>query len=305
MRRGSGWKWAAGALAALHAAVLGAGFLAPYDAAEQHREAPLAPPGAIHFHGLRPYADDPVTGEPRELRFFVHRRLFGVDAPGLYFPLGSDEFGRDQFSRLLYGGRVSLGAAALATALSIGLGLVAGVASGLAGGWVDSVLMRVSELFLALPWLYLLLGVRAFLPLSMPPQRGFLLVIALAGLLGWARPARLFRGLTLSLAQAGHVEAARGFGASRFYLARRHIVPEMRGVIGTQAALVAPQYILAEVTLSMFGLGINEPGLSWGTLLDVVRQPALLTLDPWIALPALMLIPVFLLYSVCADALGS
>lgn len=305
MRMGAGWKWAAGALAAVHLTVLGAGFLAPYEAAEQHREAPLAPPGRLHLRGMRLYADEAMSGRAVPVRFFRGGKLFGVDAPGLYFPLGSDEFGRDLFSRLLYGGRVSLGVAALAAALSLGVGLAAGVTAGLVGGWADGVLMRAAELFLALPWLYLLLGVRAFLPLALEPAAAFGLMIALAGVLGWARPARIFRGLTLSLASEGYVEAARGFGAGRVYLARRHILPGLGGAIGTQAALLVPQYVLAEVTLSMFGLGINEPGLSWGTLLGAVRQPALVAMDPWVALPAVMLVPVFVLYSVCAKRLGA
>ncbi len=305
MNRGTAWKWAVGALAGLYVAVLGAGYLAPYDPAEQHRETPLVAPQAVHFENGRLFVEDPVSGRPVKLHLFSGGHLFGVVAPAVYFPLGSDAFGRDQFSRLRYGGRISLGAASLATRRSLGWGLGIGLASALGPVWLDALLMRASEVCLALPWLYLLLGVRAFLPLSLEPDAVFLLFVLLAGLLGWARPARLFRGLGLSLKHAGYVEAARGFGASRFYLARRHMLGELRGVLGTQAALLAPQFLLAEVTLSMFGLGINEPGVSWGTMLDVVRQPALLAMHPWIALPVLILVPIFLCFHVCADALAA
>ncbi len=304
MRHPEGWKFAAGLLAVLYAAVLNAGFLAPYDPTEQHRDAALRAPQAVHLERGRLIVADVVSGQPVALHWFVGGRLFGVEPPALYFPLGSDEFGRDQFSRILYGGRISLFAAALGALLSLTLALTVGLLSALGPVWVDALLMGVAEVCLSLPWLYLLLGVRAFLPLALSPEAVFILFVVLAGMLGWARPARLFRGLGLSLKQAGYVEAARGFGASPWYLARRHVLGDLRAVLATQGALLVPQFLLAEVTLSMFGLGINEPAVSWGTMLDVVRRPALLAVDPSLALPVLVLVPVFLCFQICADALA-
>lgn len=304
MTRGGGWKWAAGVLAGLYAAVLGAGYLAPYDAAEQHREAPLVAPQAVHFEGGRLVVADAISGRKVAVRWFSGGHLFGVEAPAVYFPLGSDAFRRDQFSRMLYGGRISLMAAVLGALVSLGVGLAAGLLSALGPVWLDALLMRAGEVCLALPWLYLLLGVRAFLPLALEPDTVFVLFVLLAGMLGWARPARLFRGLGLSLKQSGYVEAARGFGASRWYVARRHMLGELKGVLGTQGALLVPQFLLAEVTLSMFGLGINEPGVSWGTMLDVVREPAMLAMHPWMALPAMLLAPVIFCFQLCADAMA-
>jgi len=288
-------KPALGVLVLVHVAVLGAGFFAPYDYAEQHREFPYAPPTPIHFRDWRPYAGE------YPLRFFAKGRLFGVDEPGVVFLFGSDGFGRDVFSRVLYGGQVSLftGLAACAVSLAFGLGL--GTLAGFWGGWVDQVLMRGGELFLALPWLYLLLAVRGFLPLHIEPVEAFLLMVAIIGTVGWVRPARLIRGVVLSGRERGFVLAARGFGASGAYLIRRHILPMTFGVILTQATVLIPQYILAEVTLSFLGLGVAEPAPSWGNMLAEARQYHVLVSHPWLLAPGLATVPVLLGYLRIAD----
>src|SRR5258707_13534918 len=131
--------------------------------------------------------------------------------------------------------------------------------------------MRFAEIFITIPWFYLLIAVRAFLPLQISPVAAFLLVVAVIGMVGWGRPARLVRGVVLSARERNYVLAARGFGASDFYLIRRHIAPQTFGLLLTQAALLVPQYILAEVTLSFLGLGVSEPEPSWGTMLSAFR----------------------------------
>lgn len=283
-------------LGAVHGAVLLAGYLGPYDPAEQDRRHPYAPPGIA---GCEP--------GPCTVRWFVRDaagrpRLFGVDAPARLFALGSDEYGRDQFSRLLHGGRVSLAAGLLAAALSLGVGWAAGVAAGYRGGWLDAVLMRGAEFFLALPWLYLLFAVRAFLPLEVPPGQALLLMAAIIGLAGWARPARLVRGVVLSARERGYVLAARGFGASHLHILRRHVLPQTMGVALTHAALLAPQYVLAEVTLSFLGLGVGEPQPSWGNMLAALAHYHVLASYWWMALPGVALAPVFLGYLSLAGA---
>jgi len=253
--------WAALAtLLVVHLAIAGAGLVAPYDPTEQHRLQALLPPSA-------------------------------------QFPLGTDEYGRDQLSRLLHGGRISLAAGTLATAISLGAGLAAGAIAGYLGGWIDELLMRVTELFLALPWLYLLLGVRAFLPLSLSPGHAFLLIAGIIGFVGWARPARIVRGIVLSARQREYVEAARGFGASGFYLLRKHILPQTWGVLLVQATVLIPQYILAEVGLSFVGLGVEQPEPSWGNMLASVRQVALLSSCWWMLAPGALLALITLCYS--------
>jgi peptide/nickel transport system permease protein len=313
-------------LAGLHGAVLLAGFLAPYGAEAQDHDFAFAPPTRVHFadqQGVfhwRPfvyrvaanadagYAED--TTRPFPIHFLVRGRgtrrswhFFGVDEPARFFLLGTDGYGRDQLSRLLYGGRLSLLAGLLATALSLGLGVMLGALAGFYGGWVDEVLMRLTELFLALPWLYLLFAIRAFLPLEISPERAFLLLIAVVGVVGWARPARLVRGVVLSARERPFVQVARGFGASDFYLLRRHVLPQASSVILTQAALLAPQYVLAEVALSYLGLGVGEPTPSWGNMLAALQQYHVLASYGWMFLPGLAMVPLFVGYHLLAEGL--
>jgi peptide/nickel transport system permease protein len=273
-------------LGILHGLALFAGFLAPYPYAEQHREFPYAPPTPIHLS---------------RLQFLVHGRLFGVREPGVIFLLGSDAYGRDVFSRLLYGGRVSLFTGLLAAFLSLGLGLALGTAAGFYGGWLDRLLMRAGELVMALPWLYLLLAVRAFLPLYITSVQAFFLIVVIIGGVGWVRPARLIRGVVLSARERGFVLAARGFGASDAYLIRRHILPLTAGVVLTQATVLIPQYILAEVALSFLGLGVGEPVPSWGNMLAEAQQYHSLVAHGWMLAPGFAIIPVLLGYLLLAD----
>lgn len=321
-------------LAAFHCLILFAGFFAPYDFKMQNRDLPFAPPAHLHFvdahgtfharpfvYGLRSdltdpsgYATDPSV--MHSLRFFVqgsrykfaglfeaHLHLFGVEGSGPIFLMGSDGYGRDQFSRFLYGGQISLLAGLLAAALSLALGTVLGALSGFYGGWIDAALMRGGELFLALPWLYLLFAVRAAMPLHVAEWQVFLLLITVIGLIGWARPARLIRGVVLSAKERNFVLAAKGFGASDAYVLYRHVLPQTYGVILTQMTLLIPHYVLAEVTLSFLGLGVGEPMPSWGTLLAALQQYYVLTSYWWMFLPTLVLIPLFLAYYAAADAL--
>jgi peptide/nickel transport system permease protein len=275
-------------LGILHGFAIFAGFLAPYPYAEQHREFPYAPPTGIHWS---------------HLQFLRHGRLVGVREPEVIFLLGSDAYGRDLFSRLLYGGRVSLFTGLLAAFLSLGLGLALGTVAGYYGGWLDRLLMRGGELVMALPWLYLLLAVRAFLPLHITTVEAFFLLVAIIGGVGWVRPARLIRGVVLSARERGFVLAARGFGASDAYLIRRHILPLTLGVVLTQATILIPQYILAEVALSFLGLGVGEPVPSWGNMLAEAQQYHALVEHGWMLAPGFAIIPVLLGYLLLADSL--
>jgi peptide/nickel transport system permease protein len=326
-------------LVCVHGFVILAGFFAPYDFAAQHREQAFAPPTRIHFFDQsghfhwRPFLYAPnntVEAAPVEIdangasasrkeypvRFLVdgsaykiaglipaRRHLFGASGGAQIFLLGTDGYGRDQLSRFLYGGQISLLAGLLAAALSVCFGAAVGSVAGFYGGWIDHALMRVAELFLASPWLYLLFAVRATLPLHVAEWQVFILLVGVLGLLGWARPARLVRGVVLSAKERNFVAAARGFGASNAYLLKRHVLPQTYGVLLTQVALLIPQYVLAEVTLSFLGLGVGEPLPSWGSLLSNLQQFYVLSSYWWMFLPAMLLIPVFLAYYFVADAL--
>lgn len=332
MRRRFKLQAAAAALVAVHTAILFAGLLAPYDYAGQNRDVAFAPPTRVHFvdangklhmrpfvYAFRPTRDGSYEVDETQmypLRFFVkgspykiaaiipmRTHLFEVREPGYVFLMGTDAYGRDQFSRFLYGGQLSLLAGLLAAAISVLLGVAIGALAGFYGGWPDELLMRGAEVFLALPWLYLLFAVRAAMPLHIAGWQVFLLLVSVIGLIGWARPARLIRGVVLSARERNFVVAARGFGASDFYLLKRHILPQTSGVILTQLALLIPQYVLAEVTLSFLGLGVSEPMASWGSLLSSLQQYYVLTSYWWMFLPAILLVPVFLLYHLSADAL--
>src|SRR6266446_6216613 len=322
----------AAVLGTLHLSVACGGFLAPYDPAAQDREHPYAPPMRPHFVDtqgqihLRPffyaqalrtgsfeeYAENRATAIP--VKFFVSGapyrvlgllplrvHLFGGDTP--VYLLGSDAYGRDQFSRVLFGGQVSLLAGLIGAGLTLSIGLCVGAAAGFWGGWKDEALMRVAELFLALPWIYLLFAVRAFLPLTVPPLRAFLLVVVVLGAVGWARPARIVRGIVLSAKERDFVRAARGFGASDAYLLRRHILPQTASVVLTQAAILVPHFVLAEMTLSFLGLGVPEPVASWGNMLAALQHYNVLVSYWWMYLPALVMVPFFLGYLVLASLL--
>ncbi len=324
-------------LAGLHLVLLLAGFFAPYDPTVQDRELPYAPPTRLHFKDdsgfhLRPFVyawttvmDGDQAGNYKEdrsreypLHFFVRgtrykllfvyettAHLFGVAEAGKVLLFGTDGYGRDEFSRVLFGGQISVAAGITATLVTLFAGSILGIIAGYYGRWVDEGLMGVTELFLSLPWLYFLLGVRAFLPLHLSALRTFFLLTGVIGLIGWARPARLVRGIVLSSRNRNYVLAARGFGGSDFYLLRRHILPETFGLLLTQAALLVPRYIAAEVTLSFFGLGVSEPVPSWGNMLSTLQQYSVLVSYGWLLAPACALVVTSVLYSSLADAFHS
>jgi peptide/nickel transport system permease protein len=301
-------------LAGLHVLVLLAGFAAPYDPVEQARTLPFAPPSRLHFvdvdgvFHLRPFvyalAPDPEnfdayiedTTQRFPVRLMVAGHLFGVDAPARISLLGTDGFGRDVLSRLLHGGRISIGAGLLATLCALLVGVGFGTIAGFFGGRIDAAVMRLADLFMAVPWLYLLFAVRAALPLHLDTRATFLLLVAVLGIVGWARPARLIRGIVLSARERTYVTAARGFGAEAPYLLWRHILPQTLGVVLTQAGLLVPQYILAEVTLSFLGLGVGEPTPSWGAMLGSLQQYSVLTSYWWMFTPAVALVAVAISY---------
>lgn len=314
-------------LGVLHFAVLVPGFFAPYSPAVQNRSFAFAPPTRVHFLDsqhrfhfrpfVRPlmlaagtfstYREDRSAIAP--IRFFVdgapyrilgifisHRHLFGTESQTPIFLAGTDAYGRDEFSRLLYGGRISLFAGLLATTISLIVGIALGGFAGYYAGWFDELIMRAAEIFMTMPWLYLLLAVRAFLPLHIASNDVFLMLFAVLGIIGWARPARLIRGVVLSAKNRDYVLAAKGFGASDTYILRRHVWPLVSGLAATQAVLYIPQFILAEVTLSFFGLGVSEPDPSWGNMLAGLQQPFVLENCWWLFAPAALLTGVFLAY---------
>jgi peptide/nickel transport system permease protein len=305
----------------VHLVVLFGGFFAPHGYATQNREFPFAPPSRIRFvddqgswhlrpwvYSLAPapnsdfgYREDRTARYP--IRFLVRGdayrilgsksfdlHLFGVDRRAQLFLGGTDSLGRDVFSRVLVGGRLSLIAGLLATVVALMVGLAVGLIAGFYGGWRDEVLMRGTELFLALPWLYFLLGIRAFMPLRVSAAQAFFVVVLVIGLVGWARPARLVRNLVASLRETEFFLAARSAGAANGRLMRNQVLPHVASPLLTHGALLVPQFIMAEVTLSFLGLGVGEPLPSWGSMLADLQSYHVLVSYWWILLPAFPLV---------------
>ena len=312
---------------ALHLVVLFPGFFSTQGYAEQDRDLPFSPPTRLHFvrpdghFSLRPFVfgwnqvalDAGVYEIDRSQIHPIHflvkgspytivkgitatAHLLGVDKPGRLFLFGTDDLGRDEYSRMLYGGRISILAGWIGAAIALFTGGLVGLISGYSGRWIDSITMRFVELFMALPWLYLLFAVRAILPLRIETTDTFILLIAVVGVIGWARPARLVRSMVLTAKERNFVLAARAMGASNFHILRKHILPQVLGLLLTMAAYLIPQFILAEVTLSFLGLGIGEPVPSWGTLLAELQKYTVLVNYWWMYAPGIALVALFLIY---------
>jgi peptide/nickel transport system permease protein len=305
---------AGGALLFLfYALAILAPFVAPYSEEEMDRRRYFHPPQRIRWVDQEgrfrfvPFVRgtelgdrarfryDEVASEEYPLRFFVRgdsyrlfwlfttdRHLFGVDAPGRIYLLGTDSFGRDQFSRLLYGAQISLTVGIVGILISFALGLILGGISGYFGGFVDTIIMRTTELLLSIPSLYLIIALRAVFPIDLPSQQVYLGVVAILSFIGWAGLARVIRGLVLSIRKNEFVSAAEALGVSRFRIIVRHILPNTWSFVIVAATVSVPGYILGEVVLSFLGVGVQEPSASWGNMLNQARSIRALTSFPWL-----------------------
>jgi peptide/nickel transport system permease protein len=272
-------------LAAVYLLALFPDFLSPYPPSRQHRDYPYARPGF--------YGDTHVAFLVRE-EPSAPLRLFGTRGTGYIFLLGTDEYGRDLYSRICHGASISLLLAPAALLFSLTLAMAVGAWAGYNGGFTDASVMRLSEVFLSLPWFYFVVALRAALPLHLSPQAGAFALFGLLGVLGWAAPARLFRGLVLSLKTREYILAARALGAGDGRIFLRHLLPALLSTARTQFLLSLPIYIITEVSLSFLGLGIVDPTPTWGNLLTPLQQYFVLTSYPWMFAPAAALVLVFL-----------
>lgn len=206
--------------------------------------------------------------------------------------LGTDDLGRDRLSRLIYGTRVSLLLAPAAATLSSLLAALLGGAAGFHGGRLEKYLMAVTDLFLSLPWLFLLITVRALLPLNVSPSISILITFALLGSLGWAGAARVICAAAKSLSNAEFVLLARASGAGGFSLLRRHLLPNLRPIVLAQFWLAVPAFILTEANLGILGLGVAEPLPSWGSLLKDLGTFTALSGSVWQFTPLIVFVAV-------------
>ena len=300
-----------------------AGFLAPYDHSAQSRFEPSAPATRIHFSGLTPIihprrVEDPLrrtytedTSVTFPLGWFVRGysynllgivetdiHLFGVrGAPGAQRInlLGTDQLGRDRFSRLLYAIRFSFIVALFGAFVACFVGILIGGVSGYAGRFTDTFLMGVTDAMLALPTLILILGVRAAFPLELPMLQAALLLLLIFALTGWADMARLTRGLVLAMRKREFVVAAVALGVTQKRVLFRHILPNILPSLRTRALLLLPTFLLAEVALSYLGVGLQEPEPSLGNMLTAASDLDQLRSQPFSVLSPALAVLLFTL----------
>ena len=230
--------------------------------------------------------------------------LFGTNGPGKLNLFGTDEQGRDQFSRLVYGGRISLFIGLIGVLISFPIGLVLGGIAGYFGGWIDAIIMRVAEVLMTLPSLYLLVALASVLPDRVSSSQRFLLIIIITSFISWAGLARVIRGQVLSIKEREFVQAARAMGAKPFYIIIRHVIPQTATYTIISATLAIPSFIVSESVLSLIGLGIQPPDPSWGNLLSVATNTSILIFQPWLIWPpALLIILTVLSFNLLGDGL--
>ena len=213
-------------------------------------------------------------------------------APSHQHPLGTDELGRDSFSRLLYGSRVSLVLAPLSALLSTLIAAVVGAVAGHLGGWWERVTMRATDVFLSLPWLFLLLTVRAMLPLNVSGMTSVVITFALLGFLGWAAAARVVCAGTRALRTSDFVLQARACGCRGTRLLFLQILPNLTPILAAQFWISIPVFILTEANLGLLGLGVTEPLPSWGNLLRDLESYQTISANPSRLVPLVLLILV-------------
>jgi peptide/nickel transport system permease protein len=210
------------------------------------------------------------------------------------FPLGTDELGRDRLSRLLYGTRISLLAAPAAALLSTVLAALAGGLAGFLGSWLDRAATIVLDLMLSLPWLFLIIIVRAMLPLNIHAAGSLLVTFGLIGMLGWPSAARVVRAGCKKLRGSDLVLQARACGIPASRVLLKHVLPNVRPILLAQFWASIPMYILAEANLGLLGLGVADPLPSWGNLLRPLESGFAPSPGAWAPLVLMVIVVVCL-----------
>ncbi|MCK5740221.1 ABC transporter permease [bacterium] len=252
-------------------------------------------------HALRLF----VKGEPYKFwgLFEWDRHLVGVEEGGVFFPFGTDRFGRCIYSRLLYGTRISMTIGLVGVILSLTLGMLLGGISGYYGGWIDIVVQRIIELLRAFPSIPLWMGLSAALPPHWSPLKIYFGITLILSFLGWTGLARVIRGRVLSLREEDFVRAAVFSGAGTSRIIRKHLLPSCASHIIVSATLAIPSMILAETSLSFLGLGLQPPIVSWGVMLKEAQNLQAIAFSPWLLTPAIFVVLAVLGFNFLGDGL--
>lgn len=313
-----------------------ADFFSPYTPLKINRLNTFSQPSAIHiFHEgsiHRPFiyakkrTRDPVTARVSyvqdkskmlPIRFLVQGqryKLLGLHKTKLHFfgvedrkqqvnLLGTDSLGRDLFTRLLYGARITLSAGLIGVTFSFFLGLALGSVSGYLGGWIDTGIQRLMEFIRSIPTIPLWMGLAAALPIEWDPLFVYVLITIILSLIGWTSLARVVRGRFLSLRTEDYVLASRLCGASEYRIVTKHMLPAMTSYIIAAMTLAVPEMILGETALSFLGLGLRPPVVSWGVLLQDAQNLRSISLAPWLLFPGLAVVLVVLAFNFLGDGL--
>ena len=313
-------------------------FVAPDNPFKQNRRAVYHPPQMLHFIDtseegthIRPYfwkmkrERDPETlavtyvksGEKIYLRLFgkgpeykfwglwkTNIKLFATEKPReKFFLFGADRMGRDMFSRVLYGTRISMSIGLVGVVISLVLGVTLGGMSGYFGGRVDAVIQRLIEFVLSLPTIPIWLALAASLPPSWPIYKQYFVITLIVSLVGWTELGRVVRGRFLAMKNDDFVVAARLDGASESRIIFRHMLPSLTSHIIASLTLAIPLMILAETGLSFLGLGLTPPAISWGVLLKEAQNIISISQAPWLFIPGGFVVLAVLSFNFLGDGM--
>ena len=329
--------FSAGVLVCLYGLVFMCEFVAPYAPDDRDARAIQASPqrprffdsqGGFHFrpfvYGFRMRIDDQTwqriytadTDQRLPIQFFTRgsayklwglipwdRHLIGVGEGGGIHLFGTDKLGRDLFTRVLYGGRISLTIGLVGVTLTFLFGIVLGGVAGYFGGWIDGITQRIIEVIQCIPQLPLWMALSAALPPEWSGLTIYFAITLILSFLGWTGLARVVRGKFLSLREEDFVVSARLLGASRKRVIFRHMLPSFMSHIITSATMAVPGMILGETALSFLGIGLRPPIVSWGVLLQQAQNYQAVSLTPWLLIPGAFVIVAVLAFNLVGDGL--